>query len=73
MIPEKNLRNKDAMLRKMNESSEFLKCVLEKMPKCLVYLSNKKSSYTHFHLRILPKIHQVYIFLILLSVSELVP
>ena len=59
MSPENNLHNKEAMLRKMYKSSELLKYVLGKMPNCFIYLSNKKSSYSHFYLSIPPKIPQV--------------
>ena len=38
------------MLRKMYQSSELLKCVLRKMPNSLLFLSNKKSSYSQFYL-----------------------
>ena len=73
MSSENNLRNKEEVLRKMYESSKLLKCVLGKMANCLVYLPNKKSSYSHFFLSKPPKILQVLIFLIFLSVLELVP
>ena len=36
----------------MYESSELLKCVLRKMPNSFFFLSNKKSSYSHFYLSI---------------------
>ena len=36
----------------MCESSDLFKCVLRKMPNSLVFLSNKKSSYSHFYLSI---------------------
>ena len=46
----------------MYESSELLKCVLGKMANSLVFLSNKKSSFSHFCLSIPPNILQVLIF-----------
>ena len=64
MSSENNLRNKQEVLRKMYESGKLLKCVLG---------NNKKSSYSHFFLSQPPKILQVLIFLIFLSVLELVP
>ena len=60
--PENNVRNNEIILRKMYKSSELLKCVLGKMPNSLVFLSNKKSSFSHFHLSIPPNILQVLIF-----------
>ena len=37
MSPENNLRNKEATVRKMYESSELLKSVLGKMPNWFIY------------------------------------
>ena len=62
LSPENNVRNNEIMLRKMYKSSELLKCVLGKMPNSLVFLSNKKSSFSHFYLSIPPNILQVLIF-----------
>ena len=39
----------------MYENSKLGKCVLEKISSCLVYLANKKSSYSHFYSIIPPK------------------
>ena len=36
----------------MYESGELLKCVLRKIPNSLVFLSNKRSSYSYFYLSI---------------------
>ena len=56
--PENNVRNKEVMLKKMYKSSKVRKFVLEKMPNSLIFLSNKKSSYSHFYLSIPPNILQ---------------
>ena len=49
--------------RNMHYSSELLNYVLLKMKKQFDFLSNKKFSYFHFHLSILPNILQVPIYL----------
>ena len=54
---------KEITPRNMHYSSELLNYVLLKMKKQFDFLSNKKFSYFHFHLSILPNILQVPIYL----------
>ena len=71
--PENNLRNKEAMLRKMYESSELLKLCQGKCQIVWFFYPIRNPLISHFYLSISPKILQVLIFFIFLSVLELVP